>query len=90
MKHVFAFFALSLSFTLAYAEALTSGAAGRDDAESCNNAKAKVQRMIEEKGQTVGKFSNCDCVTKNAMTVVCKVTGYFGGSSEKPAGESKE
>ena len=75
--------------TVAYAEALTSGAAGRDDADACNNAKNKVKGMIEEKGSVVGKFSDCDCVTKNAVTVVCKVTGYFS-TDGKPAGAAKE
>lgn len=87
MKQVFALLTLSLSITTAQAEALTSGAAGRDDADACTNAKTKVGRMIEEKGATAGRFSECACDTKNAFTVVCKVTGYWADG--KPQPESK-
>lgn len=88
MKHAVAFLALSLSITAAHAEALTSGAPGRDDADACANAKTKVGRMIEEKGATAGKFSECACETKSAVTVVCKVTGYYAAEG-KPQSESQ-
>ncbi len=88
MKYAFAILALALGIAAAHAEALTSGAAGRDDADACANAKTKVGRMIEEKGGTAGKFSECACESKNAVTVVCKITGYYAAEG-KPQTESR-
>lgn len=88
MKQLLVLFVVLLPMMSAHAEALTTGAKGSNEEEACSLAKEKVKSMIEEKGATAGKFSNCDCTNKNTMVVVCKVTGYFS-SEGKPSGESK-